>query len=247
MSEYNINSSDQDDNYDYNPEDIELEACIDKLLNEEDKKIGFDFSLLKRNELNVNLIHFDKNMSNNENYKYYNYFKVNVVGGFQAVDDINFLIGYLEVIKDKKIPYIVISSGSSANEVIPICQKYSFVKEIIIFCGNYQKYKHYIKDYKNYVKKVFTSFKDVCDYIQSFPLDTYREGIKNFIKSDSFLFTYEDIQMDKQFEQCPVISAFEYDNYYFLIHRVYAHFFEDMNSKNNVIFTQSQFNRLKIL
>ena len=70
--------------------------------------------MLERNELNVNLIHFDKNMTNKENYKYYNIFKVNVVGGFLAIDDINFLKGYLEVIKDKKIPYIVISSGSSA-------------------------------------------------------------------------------------------------------------------------------------
>ena len=115
---------------------IKQEAFIDKLLNEEDKKIGFDFKLLKRDELNVNLIHFDKNMTNKENYKYYNKFKVDVVGGFQAVDDINFLKAYLEVIKDKKIPFIVISSGSSGKEVIKICKKYKFVKEVIIFCGN---------------------------------------------------------------------------------------------------------------
>ena len=97
------NNNKSDDDFNYKPEDLIPEGWIDNLLNEEDKKIGFDLKLLKRDELNVNLIHFDKNMTNKENYEYYNKFKVNVVGGFQAVDDINFLKGYLEVIKDKNI------------------------------------------------------------------------------------------------------------------------------------------------
>ena len=41
--------------------------------------------------------------------------------------------------------------------------------------------------------------------------------------------------MEKQFEQCPVISASEYDNCYFLIHKAYAYFFGDINSKYNAI------------
>ena len=97
------NNNKSDDDFNYKPEDLIPEGWIDNLLNEEDTKIGFDLKLLKRDELNVNLIHFDKNMTNKENYEYYNKFKVNVVGGFQAVDDINFLKGYLEVIKDKNI------------------------------------------------------------------------------------------------------------------------------------------------
>ena len=38
-------------------------------------------SLIKRDELNVNLIHFDKNMTNSENYDFSNSFKIYVVGG----------------------------------------------------------------------------------------------------------------------------------------------------------------------
>jgi hypothetical protein len=34
------------------------------------KKIGFDMELIKRDELNINLIHFDLNMTNGENYIY---------------------------------------------------------------------------------------------------------------------------------------------------------------------------------
>ena len=43
---------------------------------------------LKENELNVNLIHFDLNMSNQQNYKYYTKFNINVIGDFKAIDDL---------------------------------------------------------------------------------------------------------------------------------------------------------------
>ena len=39
--------------------------------------------------------------------------------------------------------------------------------------------------------------------------------------------------MDKQIQQCPVITASEYDNCYFLVHRAYANFFKDINDKKS--------------
>ena len=57
--------------------------------NEIAKKIGFDMNLIQREELNINLIHFDANMTDEENYEYFNNFKVDVVGGFHTMDDIN--------------------------------------------------------------------------------------------------------------------------------------------------------------
>ena len=56
------------------PSNIVEEACIDKLVKEENKNIGFDLSLLKRDKLYVNLIHFDSNITKNNNY----YFFVNL-------------------------------------------------------------------------------------------------------------------------------------------------------------------------
>ena len=41
---------------------------------EKAKKIGFDMNLIKRDELKINLIHFDANMTNGENYRYFNIF-----------------------------------------------------------------------------------------------------------------------------------------------------------------------------
>lgn len=57
--------------YDSNPFDISGVGFIDNIKNKIDLNLGFDMSLIKRDELNVNLIHFDKNMTNSENYDFY--------------------------------------------------------------------------------------------------------------------------------------------------------------------------------
>jgi hypothetical protein len=67
--------------YDSNPFDISGVGFIDNIKNKIDLNLGFDMSLIKRDELNVNLIHFDKNMANSKNYDFSNNFKVDVVGG----------------------------------------------------------------------------------------------------------------------------------------------------------------------
>ena len=221
---------------------------FDNLIKEENKKIGFDLSLITREPLCVNLIHFDTNMTNKENYKYYTKFKVDVVGGFFAMDNLDIFKKYLEAIKQKNIPFIVISSGSSGKDIIPICKKYSFIKEVIIFCKEVKNHEHFLKEYPNYVKKIFTKIAQIYEYIKSFGQkgDIYQQGVNDFKKSNTFIFSLEDIKMNKQLEQCPVISAYEYDNCYFLIHRSYANFFGDIyNDKKNVTFTSQNFNVIK--
>ena len=187
-------------------------------------------NLIKRDELNVNLIHFDSKMTNPENYQYFNNFKVDVVGGFYAIDDINIFRNYLEKIKEKDIPFIVLCSGSGGKDIIPICKEYTFIKEVIIFCFNYSYNEHYIKEYPGYVKKVFTSISSVYDYIKTFG-NQYKSIIDQYNWEEKFRFSKEEISMKRQFLQCPVITAEEYDRCYFLVHRAYAHFFGDMDNK----------------
>ena len=158
-------------------------GCWDNIKKEKNLSIGFDVDLIERNEFYINLIHFDLNMTNFENYEYYNNFKVNVVGGFYAIDDINIFQRYLKEIDKKDIPFIVISSGSSGNKIIPICKKYPFIKEVIIFCANYGKHKHYIKDYPGYVKKVFTNIKDVHEYLKSY--EEIKENVFSIIANSN--------------------------------------------------------------
>ena len=223
LGNYNYNNNNLgNNNYNNNnlnkkvekPSNIIEEAYIEKLEKEEDKDIGFDLGLLKRDKLYVNLIHFDSNLTNEENYYYFCKFKVDVVGGYHAIDNLEILKEYLKAIEDKKIPFIVISSGSNGKDVIKICKQYSFIKEVIIFCGNLEYNKHYLKEYPGYVKKVSNKIGEIYKYIKTFG-ENYKDGIQKYKKH--FIFQSEFIEMDKQLEQCPVISAYEYDNCYFLI------------------------------
>ena len=186
---------------------------------------------MKRDELNINLIYFDLNMTNKENYKYFSKFKVDVVGGFHAIDDLNVLKNYLEKIKEKNISFIVISSGSSGKDVIPLCKNYPFIKEVIIFCKNYNYNEHYINEYPEYVKKVLTNIKQVYEYIKTFGKDKDKDEIENDLEEDKYIFSSDEIKMDKQIQQCPLISSFEYDKLFFLVHKIYSHFFGDINNK----------------
>ena len=215
--------------YNKNPFITLLGGAIDNIKNENDYNIGFDLSLIKRDELNVNLIHFDKNMTNSENYGYFNNFKVDVVGGFYAIDDIDIFRKYLEKIKRD---FIVVCSGSAAKDIIPICKNYSNIKEVIIFCMNRSYHEHYIKDYPGFVKKVLTSIDSVYEYIKSFG-DKYIDRIdldNSLEKYEKYHFSSDDISMKRQYLQCPVITAEEYDRCYFLVHRAYAHFFDDIDN-----------------
>ena len=213
--------------------DLEGAGIIDNLKEEAKtpiaKKIGFDMNLLKRDELNINLIHFDSNMTNKENYRYFNNFKVDVVGGFYAMDNINILKKFLLKISEKHIPFLVVSSGSSGKDIIPICKKYSFIKEVIIFCRNYEYNKHYIDEYPRYVKKVTTSIDELYNYLKKFygKLKICQECFPY----EPYQFYDYEIQMDKQVKESPIITKEEYDKCYFLVHRAYSYFFGDFDSK----------------
>ena len=222
-SNININTEKKDD--------------FNKIINKDnDKKeiVDEDFfseKYLKRIELNVNLIYFDLKMTNPENYIYYNDFRVDVVGGFHAIDDLSILQNYLDKIKDKDIPFIVISSGSSGNDVIKICLKYPFIKEVIIFCRHYNYNEHYLKEYPGYVKKVFTKRNELYDYIKTFGEDKNKNGIDKYFEEDKYIFSSDEINMDRQIQQCPLITAYQYDRCHYLVHKVYSHFFGDINYK----------------
>ena len=221
-------------NIEFNCEQIEENE--DKIISKDENipldKDKFYKKYLKRDELNINLIYFDLNMTNKENYRYFNKFKVDVVGGFHAIDDLNILENYLEKIKEKDISFIIISSGTSGKDVISICKKYSFIKEVIIFCKNFDYNEHYINEYPGYVKKVLTKINQVYEYIKTFEKDKYKNGIENYLHEDKYIFSSDEIKMDNQLQQCPLISSYEYDNCYFLVHIIYSHFFGNINSKN---------------
>ena len=133
----------------------------------------------------------------------------------------------LKKISEKNIPFIVVSSGSSGKDILPICKQYPFIKEVIIFCMNYEYNKHYINEYPGYVNKVTTSISELYQYLNIFQEDKSCP----ICHPCPYQFSIFDIQMDRQVQECPVITAEEYDKCYFLVHRAYAYFFGNFKSK----------------
>ena len=109
-----------------------------------------------------------------------------------------------------------------------MCKKYSYIKEVIIFCQNYQYNKHYIDEYPGYVKKVLTKIDQIYEYIRSFK-DEYKSGIEKYMEGYKFISSF----YDRQLLQCPFITSYEYDKFDFLVHKLYVQFFADILDTND--------------
>ena len=238
----NNNISDNKKLLQENKEDFNICNDIkDKEINTSIENMQFKKSkLFDRDELYVNLIYFDYNITKKEQFSYYNNFQVDVVGAFH----LTIFKNYLESLKKKKIPFIVLSSESSMKDILTICLKYSFIKEVIIFCKNYKKNEHYLKEYPGYVKKALTSIKSIYEYIKTFEGD-FKEVAEKYKNEDKYIFSYEEIQKNKQLKQYLVITANEYDRFGYLIPKIYSNFFGDINDKNEkFIFNNNNLNKI---
>ena len=95
---------------------------------------------------------------------------------------------------------------------------------------DYENNKHYINDYPGYVKKVITSFNELYDYLKEF----YGKIVCPICNPEApYQFKDFEIKMDRQIQECPVITEEEYDKCYFLVHKAYANFFGNFDSINN--------------
>ena len=248
------------DNLDVKPEDIKPEACFDNIKDEKDLEIGFDpDELLKnREELKINLIYFDDKITkSNDSYDYYKKFKVNVVGGFYASDEIDIFRKYLKEINNlnnnlKKIPpYIIVTYPNNFEEIYNICENYKFVKRIVLINPKKQQYAHYLKTHKKLLRYIASSYEDLCKYLKQIGILTSKWNSILSLFNSNRIFTSKDIQMDRQLNTCPIITTYEYDELYFLVHRAYAHFFtndslrQDPRHEKQPKFEEKNFEKIK--
>jgi hypothetical protein len=75
-------------------------------------------------------------MKNNENFEYYRYFSIKIMGDYCTFDDFNML--KLFISKTKQIPetpsYILMASGSNSVDILKEFHDIFFITDIIIFC-----------------------------------------------------------------------------------------------------------------
>ena len=172
-----------------------------------------DKSLIKFDDINriplyINLIHYDENLTNEENEIYYKFFKLNIVGGYYGIDLYNLFTSYIDAINNSKVflRYILIVTGSNAIDIMKCCYNYKYIDEIIIFC-NYPKNYSYLKSFDK-IKLISNSFVDIVNYLRT---KTY---------------TNRELDMNNQLPVTPLITFCEYENCYFAIHRMLSRFFK---------------------
>jgi len=226
------------DNIEIDESKIHKEAYIDNIKDEKDLNIGFDPDeiLKNREELKINLLYFDEKITkSNDSYDYYKKFKVNVVGGFYASDEIDIFKMYLDKIRElKKVPnYVVVTYPKYFESIYNICKDYDFIKEIIIISRTKQRFEDYLKKYKNLLKYIAKSYDDLVDYLKKMGDLTTNWNYFLRLFSSSRIFTSNEIQMDRQLSSCPIITAYEYDELYYIVHRGYAHFFTNESGRKD--------------
>lgn len=84
------------------------------------------------------------------------------------------------------------------------------------------------------MKYIAKDFNNLMEYLKKIGSKTsvFNNAFLRFFSSKR-IFTAKDIEMDRQLTICPIITTYEYDNLYFLIHFAYAHFFTNEKKENS--------------
>ena len=181
---------------------------------EEKYKNIINFDEVKKGEFNVNLIHYDKNLRNNDNMKYYRHFSIKVIGSYYAIDNFDMLKILLSKIKDMPFApcYILMMSENESELILKEFNDFDFLQEFIIFYQN-EKDFIYLKEKYNKIKLVTNEFEKITEYLKT----------KNYSE--------EDLDMDNHLAQTPLITYFDYKKCLYPIHKVLAYFFDLCKSR----------------
>lgn len=120
---------------------------------------------------NVHLIYYDENIElNSENFLYMKQFKDKIKGIYFPVNNINSLVNLVNKLKKMEIKgkFTLVTSGSAAEKIIPICSQ--FINSIIIFCFYIDKYLPLKKKYPK-IKNVVNDFSEVLNNLNQDKID----------------------------------------------------------------------------
>ena len=172
--------------------------------------MGDDYGIDSKKDFrsaNANVIFYDKGIiSNFETHLNFLLVKKIVKGAIFGVENSEFFYRVIKLIKNSESPpFILITSGSLAEEILPKIHDEKFIYDVLIFCYNKQKY---IKLKQNYPKiKIIESF----DF----------ENILKFIKSKNYILA-QNKKGAKFLKNEPLITFSEYENYYYQYHHIIA-------------------------
>ena len=167
-----------------------------------------DFNDVKKGNIYVNLIHYDKNLKKNENFEYYRYFSIKLIGNYIPFDDTEMLKLYISKTNELTQPphYFLMISGMESAEILKEFHEIGFIDDIIIFCFEQNKYL-YLKEKYSKVQLITNNFYNVIEFLLS--------------KRHSD----HDLNLDSHLLLTPLITYYDYKKGLFPIHRVLSYFF----------------------
>ena len=185
-----------------------IRVRFEELYSDEKFKNIINFSDVRKGELFINIIHYDKNIKNDDNIKYYRYFSIDTVGGYYPFDDYEMLKVFILKLNELsfKCSYILMISGNETEKILEEFHKYDYLVEFIIF--NRQDNFDYLNNKYNKIKLITNEFNSIRKHLKS----------KKFSK--------EDLSMDNHLFITPVITYYDYKKALFPIHRILAYFFK---------------------
>ena len=172
--------------------------------------MGFSYDIIEKKNFcsaNVNVIYFDEGIiSNMETHLNFLLVKKLVKGALFGIGDYSLLKKVVELINNSDYPpFILITSGSSAEKILPELHNEKFIYDILIFCYNINKYKYLQSKYSKIKKIENLDFDNILEYLKkkSYTLAQNKKGAK-YLKNE------------------PLITFSEYEDYYYQYHHVIA-------------------------
>ena len=139
---------------------------FEKLYSDEKFKEIIKFAGIKKGELYVNIIHYDKDIRKEENMKYYRYFSIDTIGGYYPFDDFDMIKLFITKLNEMsyKCSYILIISGNEIEKILEEFHKYDFLVEFIIF--NKQNNDINLTEKYNRIKLITNKFGQIRNYLK---------------------------------------------------------------------------------
>ena len=149
------------------------------------KSRGSGNAILLTKTYNINIIFYDENTTNSDDFNYYcSYFKSNLEGAFYGINDFNLFRYVSHKIHQNTKNFILISSGFCAEKIFNYCiQKGIYqIDKYYIYCLNKPKYYHFMQKYPN-LKGILSTFDDLKKVITD-----NQPAINKHIRSSNLIF-----------------------------------------------------------
>ena len=174
----------------------------------------------------LNILYYDERLQDKgENSDNSAFFRMNTIGTFYGCHNLDLLRKVCDKISKSGNMFILISSGSAAEKIYPMCINNNYIRECFIYCSYKEKYLPLLNKY-NKLKGVYNVFSELKQKLYSIP------EIKNNTITSSNLIYFEDyvriyiklhFEIIRKYKLYKILKSTNFDENTFL-YKIKTHF-----------------------